>query len=95
MTSSQTENINAVIDVVVAVNDQPQPQPRSAGASNTLPSSEENIYDVELLPHDPGKRTPITSYDVNDQDAVRRGYIMKGPCQPYTHDFPIREISGK
>ena len=66
LTSSQTENIDAVIDVVVAVNDQPQPQPRSAGASNTLPGSEDSIYDVELLPHDPGKRTPITSYDVND-----------------------------
>jgi hypothetical protein len=30
---------------------------------------------------------PIVSYPINDQDAVRRAYIMKGPFQPYAHEF--------
>ena len=42
--------------------------------------TEEGIYDVDRLPHDPGKRIPIIQYSANEQDAVRRGYIAKGPC---------------
>ncbi|KAL6627137.1 hypothetical protein ACP70R_030863 [Stipagrostis hirtigluma subsp. patula] len=39
--------------------------------SKSVPGSEsERIYDVDRLPHDPGKRMPISSYDVNDQDAT-------------------------
>ncbi|WVZ87717.1 hypothetical protein U9M48_034312 [Paspalum notatum var. saurae] len=44
--------------------------------------------------HDPGKRIPITRYDPNDQDRVRRRYIELGPCQPKNHDFKFRDISG-
>jgi hypothetical protein len=46
------------------------------------------------LEHDPGKRTPIINYDVNDQDVIRRRFIALGPCQPKQHDFPIRDIGG-
>ncbi|XP_057250134.1 uncharacterized protein LOC125496782 [Beta vulgaris subsp. vulgaris] len=53
------------------------------------------MYDLDLLPHDPGTRRPITSYPPNDQEAVRRGYITKKPCRPRTHDFPQREIGDK
>ena len=52
-------------------------------------------YDFHFLPHDPGERIPISAYNVNDQDDVRRGYIQKGPCQPYEHTFPKRKIKGK
>ncbi|KAK9677159.1 hypothetical protein RND81_11G124600 [Saponaria officinalis] len=38
--------------------------------------------DGALLSRDPGKRKPISSYPVNDQDDVRREYIAKGPCRP-------------
>lgn len=55
---------------------------------------DEAIYDIDLLMHDPGKRIPITGYNVNEQDAVRRGYITLGPCQPRAHDFPKRNIGG-
>ena len=55
---------------------------------------DEAVYDIDLLSHDPGKRIPITQYDVNEQDAVRRGYIALGPCQPREHDFPRRNIGG-
>ncbi|XP_062213749.1 uncharacterized protein LOC133914723 [Phragmites australis] len=30
--------------------------------------SNDGIYDVDLLPRDPGKRIPIADYDINDQD---------------------------
>jgi len=31
-------------------------------------SSDNIIYDVDLLPHDPGKRLPIKSYNVNERN---------------------------
>ncbi|XP_057802929.1 uncharacterized protein LOC131018222 [Salvia miltiorrhiza] len=59
------------------------------------PSQEEELlYDVELLPHDPGKRINIMDYAPNQRNAVRRAYILKKPCQPITHDFPQRELGG-
>ena len=51
--------------------------------------------DIHLLPGDPGKRIAISRYEFNDQDFVRRGYITKGPCRPYTHDIPTRKIYGR
>ena len=52
------------------------------------------IYDVESLEHDLGLRVPISSFEVNDQDAARRVYILKGPCQLYAHEYPFRKIYG-
>jgi hypothetical protein len=53
--------------------------------------TEEGAYDVDRLPHDPGKRIPIIQYSASEQDAARRGYIAKGPCQPRTYNFPQHE----
>jgi len=50
--------------------------------------------DLEVLEHDPGKRIPISRYDVNVRDSVRRRYIELGPCQPKNHDFKYRDIGG-
>jgi hypothetical protein len=33
--------------------------------------------------------------DVNEPNAVRRGYIALGPCQQRDHDFPQTDIGGK
>lgn len=55
-------------------------------------SSDEAIYDIDYLSHDPGKRIPINYDDFNDRNAVIRGYIALGPCQPCAHEFPIRKI---
>ena len=85
-----------VASSIPSVNVPSQSQPQSqSGAQATGNDSDELCYDVELLPHDPSKRIPIMRYAINDQDAVRRGFILKGPCQPRQHDFPVREISGK
>ncbi|XP_051211106.1 uncharacterized protein [Lolium perenne] len=51
-------------------------------------------YDAHFRPYDPGERVPISAYADNDQDVVRRGYIAKVPCQPYSHDFGTRKIYG-
>ncbi|XP_072147449.1 uncharacterized protein [Setaria viridis] len=52
-------------------------------------------YDVDRLPHDPGKRLPISNYHTNDQDAVRKAYILRGPFRPYAHEFPKRKIGDR
>jgi hypothetical protein len=50
------------------------------------------VYDINHLPYDAGERLPIESYPVNDQDAIRRAYILNGPFHPYAHIFPKRKI---
>jgi hypothetical protein len=50
------------------------------------------VYDISRLPHDLGERLPIASYPVNDQDAIRRAYILKGPFKPYAHEYAKRKI---
>lgn len=56
--------------------------------------SDDGIYDIEP---DPGLRTPISSYDVNDQDSVRRAYIALGRCRPKMQKkaFPQHDCGGK
>jgi hypothetical protein len=52
------------------------------------------IYDIDVLEHDPGLRPLLNAYAVNERNAVRRGYIAVGPCQPRDHDFPRTKIAG-
>ena len=69
--------------------------PQAHGASTSNIGVEDCVYyNVEFLPHDPGKRIPILGYPCNDQDAVRRGYVAKKSCEPRTHNFPQRSIGG-
>ncbi|ESR64798.1 hypothetical protein CICLE_v10010399mg [Citrus x clementina] len=48
-----------------------------------------NKFDLELSKHpsDPGQRPPISSYNPNVQDEIRRTYLQMGPCQPRFHNF--------
>jgi hypothetical protein len=55
------------------------------------PSSLPPVYDINRFPHDPGERQSILSYPVNDQDAIRRAYIIKGLFKPFAHDFPKKK----
>jgi hypothetical protein len=68
------------------------PSPPLASSPPPPPASKPPVYDINLLPYDPGERLPTKDYHVNDQDAIRRAYITKGPCKPYIHDFPYRNI---
>ena len=61
-------------------------------ASDEEAEMSEIRVDLEALEHDPGKRIPISRYDVNVRDSVRRRYIELGPCQPKNHDFKYRDI---
>ena len=61
--------------------------PSSPLASPPPPTSKPPAYDINRLPYDPGERLPIASYNANDQDAVRRAYILRGPFQLYAHEF--------
>ncbi|KAL5540784.1 hypothetical protein UlMin_042397 [Ulmus minor] len=38
---------------------------------------------------DPGLRCPILDYNPNDQDQIRREFLLRGPCQPRSHKFPL------
>ncbi|KAK1375820.1 zinc finger MYM-type protein 1-like [Heracleum sosnowskyi] len=51
-----------------------------------------NLADLEA---DPGLRIPISDYNVNDRDEVRRRYLLKGPCQPKNHIFPLSKYGEK
>ncbi|XP_066374592.1 uncharacterized protein [Miscanthus floridulus] len=68
------------------------PSPPLASSPPPPPASKPPVYDINLLPYDPGERLPIKDYHVNDQDAIRRAYITKGPCKPYIHYFLYRNI---
>ena len=51
--------------------------------------------DLNNLSSDPGLRQKISEYHPNDREAIRRAYLQKGPCQPFNHKFPQRDISGE
>ncbi|KAL5567045.1 hypothetical protein UlMin_030209 [Ulmus minor] len=42
------------------------------------------------LPTDPGLRCPILDYNPNDRDQIRREFLLRGPCQPRSHKFPMK-----
>ena len=54
-------------------------------------SSKQSHMEINLpdLPSDPGLRTRILDYDANVRDKVRRAYLLKGACQPKSHEFPV------
>ncbi|XP_062197361.1 uncharacterized protein LOC133900270 [Phragmites australis] len=43
---------------------------------------------VVHLVSDPGLRIPIEGFHPNIRDDVKRAYLLKGPTQPFGHDFP-------
>ncbi|KAL6538192.1 hypothetical protein OROGR_012180 [Orobanche gracilis] len=100
--SSSSSPVDSVInsnDSVSPTNNSPQTQENAMNLGGSSSSSvpledKELIYDVELFPHDPGKRISIMEYPPNERDAVRRAYILKKPCQPKTHDFPQKDLGG-
>ena len=83
----QSSVLSEAIDVDNILPPQPQPQPPTP---SSLP-----VYDINRLPHDPGERLPIASYDINDQDAIRRTYVLKKPFKPINHEFPKRKIGNR
>jgi hypothetical protein len=54
---------------------------------SSMPPLPPPVYDLGRLQQDIAKRLHIVSYPINDQDAIRRAYILKGPFKPYAHDL--------
>ena len=65
-------------------NNQAQEIATSHEQEQEIPPSEQ-VFDIVV---DPGLRKPIDEYDVNIRDAVRREYLLQGPCQPIGHIYP-------
>ncbi|KAM3200805.1 hypothetical protein P3L10_033168 [Capsicum annuum] len=55
------------------------------------------ITDLDLgsLKADPGERRPISDYDPQIRDEVRKYYIEKEPCQPILEPYLSSEIGGR
>ena len=73
-------------------NSRPSSPPQVLSPPPPPPPPPPQVYDINRLPHDLGERLPIQSYSVNDQDAIRRAYILKCPFKPYAHKFPKRKL---
>ena len=90
---------NPIVDVSSTENDESiEVEEELEPVDEGLPEeAEPRVHDAGSLPleHDPGLRQLISSFDVNERDAARRGYILKGTCQPHAHDYPITKIYGK
>jgi hypothetical protein len=58
-------------------------------------SSVRELIDLDKLPRDPAKRKRMFDYHPNQRDEIRRKYLLWGPYQPRTYDFPYRMIAKK
>ena len=45
-------------------------------------------FDITSLERDLGLRHPICQYPLNDQENVRRAYVVLQPCQPQLSSYP-------
>jgi hypothetical protein len=59
---------------------------------SSMPPPPPSVYDPDHLSQDPVERLPIVSYPINDQDAVRRAYILKGSFKPYANAFKKERV---
>ena len=58
-------------------------------------SNNTNTIDINNLPSDPSDRPKMITYNPNQRDEIRRKYLVNGPCQPRSHEFPTKLIGGK
>ena len=90
------------MDKFIIKRKQPIPSIRSSSVPNpNIPLSGDDKV-VEKRPRvefsdndivgDPALRKPIEEYPISIRDEVRRRYLVKGPCQPYGHEFPSRKF---
>ncbi|CAL9002797.1 unnamed protein product [Prunus brigantina] len=56
--------------------------------------NDDQDFNINYLERDPGLRRLICKYSVNEQDNVRRAYILLGSCQPELEDYPSH-LEGK
>ncbi|XP_026400081.1 uncharacterized protein LOC113295972 [Papaver somniferum] len=56
--------------------------PAAADPVLLVPEQRKEPFNPADLPTDPALRIPISEYDPDIRDQVRRAYLKKGPCQP-------------
>ena len=90
---SATPNIVSVSENIASVT---SPSIDSnVGGSNVKRVRKESICEEgDDIISDPALRKPINEYDPQIRDEIRRKYVVKGPCQPLSHDF-VRSDFGK
>lgn len=59
--------------------------------SSSIKRTHGGEVDLSCLESDPGLRRPISDYPLNEQDRIRRAYLIKGPCQP-DHAFNLAQF---
>ncbi|KAH9747461.1 DUF4371 domain-containing protein [Citrus sinensis] len=62
--------------------------PKFENQLSKSPRIETSKVDTQLVERDPGLHRQIWDYDVNQQDEIRRAYIMSGPYQPRLPEYP-------
>jgi len=63
--------------------------------SGNMQSNPNVVLNQNNIVGDPGLRKRIEELDVNIRDAVRREYLLLGPCQPKGHIFPKKQIGDR
>ncbi|KAK8919082.1 hypothetical protein KSP39_PZI021913 [Platanthera zijinensis] len=64
-------------------------------ASDSYGKRSRSKFTLDELIADLGLRQPISSYDVNIQDTIRRKYLQNGFCQPVLANFSQTQIGNK
>ncbi|KAK9677030.1 hypothetical protein RND81_11G117300 [Saponaria officinalis] len=59
----------------------------NVGSSRQKRARTETTCESDVI-FDPSMRKPINDYDPQVRDNIRREYVVKGPCQPFSHNFP-------
>ncbi|XP_074323472.1 uncharacterized protein LOC141660386 [Apium graveolens] len=67
----------------------------SSNVESMNKDSQTQIINLSSLESDPGLRKTISDYPPSDHDEVRKRYILKGPCQPRNHIFPLTPFGKK
>ena len=84
------ENNPESLDVGTAQNNM-----ESTDVSGNMQSNPNVMLNQNNIVGDPGLRKRIEELDVNIRDAVRREYLLLGPCQPKGHIFPKKQIGDR
>src|SRR3954466_14354493 len=74
-------------------------EPSLVPSSNDVQPEPHSSYKVfkkgAYLETDPGKRSQILEYHPNDQDEVRRAYLVNGPCKIKLTEYESTNIGGR
>ncbi|XP_020242699.1 zinc finger MYM-type protein 1-like [Asparagus officinalis] len=80
---------------VSIIGDQPSSLPSSSDTQPEPICTNKVFNKGAYLESDPAKRDQILDYHPNDQEEVRRAYLVKGPCRPNLKEYPTTNLGGR